>query len=359
MPSVDGMEVLRRVALDLSGRAGDHDHGLRHVGHAVEAVKAGAFDYIEKPFEQEQIRLDRRQGGQAGRAPTAPQPQATAIRRRGRGPLRPRRQEPRDAPRSSRSSRRSPTPRRPCSSPARRARARSWSPRRCTSSSSRSGKPFIKINCAAIPKDSDGVRAVRLRARRLHRRHQRQARALRAGRRRHAVPRRDRRDPGRDAGQAPARDPGERVRARRRHQDHQGRRPPDHRHQPRPREGDRSAATSARISSTASTSCRCASRRCASALGDIPLLVQHIVRKFNERLKKNIRGIADEALAGAARPITWPGNIRELENVLERTILFCTAEHIERVGSPPTSSTSGTGRRAARGRGARGRGRGR
>jgi two-component system response regulator AtoC len=63
--------------------------------------------------------------------------------------------------------------------------------------------------------------------------------------------------------------------------------------------------------------------------GDIPLLVQHIIKKFNERLKKNIQGIADDALA-ALEHHTWPGNIRELENVIERTILFCTGERIER-----------------------------
>ena len=63
--------------------------------------------------------------------------------------------------------------------------------------------------------------------------------------------------------------------------------------------------------------------------GDIPLLVAHIIKKFNERLKKNISGIADDALA-ALEGHTWPGNIRELENVLERTILFCKGERIER-----------------------------
>jgi transcriptional regulator with GAF, ATPase, and Fis domain len=63
--------------------------------------------------------------------------------------------------------------------------------------------------------------------------------------------------------------------------------------------------------------------------GDIPLLVQHIIKKFNERLKKNITGIADDALH-ALEHHAWPGNIRELENVLERTILFCKGDRIER-----------------------------
>jgi two-component system response regulator AtoC len=64
--------------------------------------------------------------------------------------------------------------------------------------------------------------------------------------------------------------------------------------------------------------------------GDIPLLVTHVIKKFNERLRKNITGIADDALA-ALETHAWPGNIRELENVLERTILFCKGDRIERV----------------------------
>lgn len=68
--------------------------------------------------------------------------------------------------------------------------------------------------------------------------------------------------------------------------------------------------------------------------GDIPFLVRHIVRKFNERLKKNVAGLSEEALA-ALESHPWPGNIRELENVLERTILFCKAERIDRVDLPP------------------------
>jgi transcriptional regulator with GAF, ATPase, and Fis domain len=77
--------------------------------------------------------------------------------------------------------------------------------------------------------------------------------------------------------------------------------------------------------------------------GDIPPLVQHIIKKFNERLRKNITGIADDALA-ALEVHGWPGNIRELENVLERTILFCKGDRIERADlqlaspTPPAAS---------------------
>jgi len=66
---------------------------------------------------------------------------------------------------------------------------------------------------------------------------------------------------------------------------------------------------------------------------DIPMLVHHIIRKFNERLKKSIRGISDDALA-RLQAHSWPGNIRELENVLERTILFCSMDHISLADLP-------------------------
>ncbi|HWN66807.1 MAG TPA: response regulator, partial [Haliangium sp.] len=57
MPNIDGMEVLRRVAVEHPAVPVVMLTAFGSVGHAVEAVKAGAFDYIEKPGEQEQIRL--------------------------------------------------------------------------------------------------------------------------------------------------------------------------------------------------------------------------------------------------------------------------------------------------------------
>ena len=54
---------------------------------------------------------------------------------------------------------------------------------------------------------------------------------------------------------------------------------------------------------------------------DIPLLVTHFIAKFNERLKKAVTGIAPEALEALVR-YPFPGNIRELENILERAVLL-------------------------------------
>jgi DNA-binding NtrC family response regulator len=70
---------------------------------------------------------------------------------------------------------------------------------------------------------------------------------------------------------------------------------------------------------------------------DIPLLVEHFIARFNERLKKQIAGIDEEGLTRLmAHP--WPGNIRELENVLERTILFCEGPKIRASDLPPEIS---------------------
>jgi len=67
---------------------------------------------------------------------------------------------------------------------------------------------------------------------------------------------------------------------------------------------------------------------------DIPLLVEHFIAKFNDRLKKQIARISDEAVARLT-VYNWPGNIRELENMMERTMLFCEGPEIHARDLPP------------------------
>ena len=52
---------------------------------------------------------------------------------------------------------------------------------------------------------------------------------------------------------------------------------------------------------------------------DIPLLAEHFVVKYNEQMGKGISGISHESMDLLAR-YDWPGNIRELENVMERAV---------------------------------------
>jgi DNA-binding NtrC family response regulator len=72
---------------------------------------------------------------------------------------------------------------------------------------------------------------------------------------------------------------------------------------------------------------------------DIPLLVEHFRQKYNARLKKSVERIEDDALAALA-VYAWPGNIRELENVLERTILFAEGPIIRASDLPPSLGAS-------------------
>jgi two-component system, NtrC family, response regulator AtoC len=54
---------------------------------------------------------------------------------------------------------------------------------------------------------------------------------------------------------------------------------------------------------------------------DIPMLVRHFIEKYNKRLNKKVLGLEPDALEVLAE-YPWPGNIRELENMMERMILF-------------------------------------
>jgi formate hydrogenlyase transcriptional activator len=55
--------------------------------------------------------------------------------------------------------------------------------------------------------------------------------------------------------------------------------------------------------------------------GDIPLLVRHFTQQFSRRMKKVIETIPSEAMDALCR-YHWPGNIRELQNVIERAVII-------------------------------------
>ena len=56
--------------------------------------------------------------------------------------------------------------------------------------------------------------------------------------------------------------------------------------------------------------------------GDIPLLVEELIKRHSKQVAKNITGVSPEAMAILTN-CDWPGNIRELENVIERAIILC------------------------------------
>ena len=184
--------------------------------------------------------------------------------------------------------------------------------------------PFIKVNCAAIPETLLESRAVRSRARRVHRRDVHEEGALRARRRRHDLPRRDRRR-SRSTVQA---------KLLRVLQDREF----------EPLGAERTQRVDVRVIAATNRDLRqlVADGKFLEDLfyrlnvipiempplrerrEDIPLLVEHFVKRFAERTGKTIDGVDEKAMTELSR-YDWPGNVRELENTIERAVVLSTA----------------------------------
>jgi len=61
---------------------------------------------------------------------------------------------------------------------------------------------------------------------------------------------------------------------------------------------------------------------------DIPILIDHFINKFSVENNKNVKGISKEALE-LLMQYEWPGNVRELENLVERVIALTFNEYIQ------------------------------
>src|SRR5262245_61709672 len=62
--------------------------------------------------------------------------------------------------------------------------------------------------------------------------------------------------------------------------------------------------------------------------GDIPLLVQYFLAKYNRQFNRQVRGFSSAALE-ALQTYDWPGNVRELENVVERLVVISKHETLQ------------------------------
>ena len=60
---------------------------------------------------------------------------------------------------------------------------------------------------------------------------------------------------------------------------------------------------------------------------DIPLLVEHFAQKFARQMNKTIDAISCETMEALTR-YSWPGNIRELQNVIERSVIVCETANL-------------------------------
>ncbi len=76
---------------------------------------------------------------------------------------------------------------------------------------------------------------------------------------------------------------------------------------------------------------------------DIPLLIDHFLKRFNDRHNRSVKGITSEARDVLIKH-DYPGNVRELENVIERAIVLTRGDYISRedlpLSSAQTDSTS-------------------
>ena len=80
---------------------------------------------------------------------------------------------------------------------------------------------------------------------------------------------------------------------------------------------------------------------------DIPLLVDHLVAKFNRLQGKAIVGVSQEVLV-RLMDHDYPGNVRELENILEQAFVLCRSEmieleHLPSEFRPPVSTSKAPG----------------
>ncbi len=67
--------------------------------------------------------------------------------------------------------------------------------------------------------------------------------------------------------------------------------------------------------------------------GDIPMLASHFLSIHNNKNRKSVEGISREALNKLVS-YNWPGNIRELENVIERAVILCKGKMVEPMDIP-------------------------
>jgi transcriptional regulator with PAS, ATPase and Fis domain len=58
---------------------------------------------------------------------------------------------------------------------------------------------------------------------------------------------------------------------------------------------------------------------------DIPMLVEYFVKRYAEKARKQITKI-DKNTLKLCQSYPWPGNIRELQNIIERSVILCTGD---------------------------------
>lgn len=68
--------------------------------------------------------------------------------------------------------------------------------------------------------------------------------------------------------------------------------------------------------------------------GDIALLIEEFIARYNRDFQKNVQGISPNVLS-ILESYDWPGNVRELKNVVQRAVLLCTGDVLKLEHLPP------------------------
>ncbi|MDE3059004.1 MAG: sigma-54-dependent Fis family transcriptional regulator [Bacteroidota bacterium] len=74
---------------------------------------------------------------------------------------------------------------------------------------------------------------------------------------------------------------------------------------------------------------------------DIPLLVNHFLEDYRKEMGRNVKGITNQAMNLLMR-YHWKGEVRELQNVIERAMIFCEGEYIDTTHLPEYMQKLGT-----------------
>lgn len=77
--------------------------------------------------------------------------------------------------------------------------------------------------------------------------------------------------------------------------------------------------------------------------GDVPLLIDAFLKRYNDAFEKEIRGISPECV-GILQNYDWPGNVREIKNVIQRAVLVCTDTVLGTAHLPPRLLPEATAR---------------